>query len=126
MRRDRLHRPASASRSGVRMSVYAGVVVVACGGAYWMMRSHDSTGIPVVTADARPIRIRPVDPGGLNVNQTGNFVFSGDPTDKSTRLAAPAEAPDTSALRASERIRVKAIKPAGDRLTGPLAASTDG
>jgi hypothetical protein len=119
MRRERLHRPASSSGVGIKMGIYAGIGIVACCTAYWALRGHDGTSIPVVTADARPIRVRPADPGGLNVNQTGNFVFSGDPDDSQARLAPPAEAPNTKALRASEKIRAKTVKPNGDHLSEP-------
>jgi hypothetical protein len=108
------------------MGVYAGVVVVACGVGYLGLHGHGSAGIPIVMADARPIRIRPVDPGGLSVNQTGNFVFSGDTVDSQTRLAAPAEAPNTNALRASERVRPKGIKTIGDHLSEAAGAASDG
>lgn len=108
------------------MGVYAGIGILACGAAYWAFRGHDSTSIPIVTADARPIRVRPVDPGGMNVNQTGNFVFSGDPDDSQARLAPPAEAPNTKALRASERTRAKSAKPTDDHLSDSVHAGADG
>ncbi len=96
------------------MGFYAGLGLVACGAAYWALRGHESNAIPVVTADARPIRVRPADPGGLNVNVTGNFVFSGDSDDSESRLAPPPEAPNTKALKDSEKVRAKPARPAGD------------
>lgn len=126
MRRDRLRRPTSASGNGRRLGIFAGGLIVAFGIGYWTLHTRGGDTVPVVTADARPVRVRPADPGGLNVNQIGNFVFSGDADDSESRLAAPPEAPNTNALRASEKIRPKSTKPAGDHLSATAGSDTDG
>jgi len=58
--------------------------------------------IPVVAADTSPIRIKPVNPGGLKVDAAENDVFSGGTDTGNARLAPAAEMPDTKALRAAE------------------------
>jgi hypothetical protein len=100
------------------MGLYAGCLVVACGAGYWILRPSGGDAIPVVTADARPVRVRPENPGGLNVNQAENFILSGDVDDSTSSLGAPPEAPNTKALRASENVRSKNAKPASDNLRG--------
>ena len=126
MRRDRLHRPASAAGNGRRMGIFAGGLIVACGVGYWTLQPRGGDTVPVVTADARPVRVRPADPGGLNVSQVGNFVFSGDSDDGESSLAAPPEAPNTNALRASERSHSKGTKPKGDHPSETSGSDTDG
>jgi hypothetical protein len=62
----------------------------------------------------------------MSVNQAENFILSGDVDDSESRLAAPPEAPNTKALRASENARSKSVKPAGNRLVAPPASDSDG
>ncbi|HVY14356.1 MAG TPA: hypothetical protein VHB27_03950 [Rhodopila sp.] len=124
MRRDRLYRPArTTSGQGIKRVGYACAGVVALGAGYWLLHGKGSDAIPVVTADASPIRVRPADPGGMNVNQIGNLVFDGSDDDTQTHLSAPAEMPDTAALHASEKLHVKTSKPSADHLPG---SDTDG
>ena len=108
------------------MGLYAGCLIVVCGAGYWLLHPSAGDAIPVVTADSRPVRVRPVNPGGLNVNQAENFILSGDSDDSDSRLGAPPEAPNTKALRASEKLRSKATKPTGDHLSATAGNDSDG
>lgn len=67
-----------------------------------------STEVPVITADTRPIRIKPENPGGMKIDGAENDVFSGGADNKNARLAAGAETPDTKALSADEAPRPRA------------------
>jgi hypothetical protein len=68
-------------------------------------------GVPVVEADPRPIREKPLNPGGMKVDGADNDVFSGGGDTQNARLAAPAEEPDTKALRAEAHIVPAIEKP---------------
>jgi septal ring-binding cell division protein DamX len=84
-----------------RMALFAGgigtVLVVLI--AISALTSHRSGEVPVITADTRPIRVKPVDPGGLKVNAAENDVFSGGSDTRNAKLGPMAENPDTKALR---------------------------
>ena len=76
-----------------------GLVLVAGMGAWSLMGRH-STGIPVIEADSRPIRVKPENPGGMQVIGANEQIM-GDGTDAGTDKMGPtAEAPDPQALRA--------------------------
>ncbi|HEY4173919.1 MAG TPA: SPOR domain-containing protein [Rhodopila sp.] len=60
---------------------------------------HHSEGVPVVTADNTPVRVKPANPGGLKVDGAENDVFSGGSDMANAKLAATSESPDTKALR---------------------------
>lgn len=62
---------------------------------------HRSTQVPVVTADARPIRVKPDNPGGMQIDGSENDVFSVGAEDGKSRLAAVAETPDLNGMRAT-------------------------
>jgi hypothetical protein len=55
--------------------------------------------VPVVTADTRPIREKPVNPGGMKIDGAENDVFSGKSDNAEAKLAPLSENPDTQALR---------------------------
>jgi hypothetical protein len=80
--------------------------LIAAGGlvAWGVSRMGDGT-IPVVQADARPVKIRPDDRGGLRVANQDEIIFErrtpGQAFDASGRLAPAAEAPNLDALRAA-------------------------
>jgi hypothetical protein len=120
-----MHRPTRSGGGGKKLGLYACCLVVAGGSGYWLLHSSHGDAIPVVTADASPVRVRPANPGGLNVNQAENFILSGDSNDSDSRLAAPPEAPNTKALRASEKIRPKSAKPTDDHLSTAAGNGSD-
>jgi hypothetical protein len=84
-----------------RLVVFAAglaVVLLALIGASTLL-SHRSTEIPVVTADPRPIKVKPENPGGMKIDGAENDVFSGGSDTANARLAPPPENPDAKALR---------------------------
>jgi hypothetical protein len=64
-----------------------------------MFSGRHSGEVPVVTADGRPIREKPANPGGMKVDGADNDVFSGGADTGNARLAAAPEAPNAQALR---------------------------
>jgi hypothetical protein len=84
-----------------RLMMFAGgvgtVLVVLIGLS--AMIGHHSEGIPVVTADTSPIRVKPANPGGMKIDGAENDVFSGGSDMANARLAPTSESPDTKALR---------------------------
>jgi cell division septation protein DedD len=92
---------ASANPDAKRLALFAGGVGVALicliGGA--TLVSHRSATVPVITADSRPIRVRPENPGGMQIDGAENDVFSGGANTAEAKLAPAAEAPDPNGLR---------------------------
>jgi hypothetical protein len=76
-----------------------GILLVAVGG--WTMLNHHSHGVPVVQADSGPLRVKPTNPGGLQVAGAGNEIFSGGSDTDVEKLAPPPETPDPLGLRGS-------------------------
>ncbi len=74
-----------------------GAVLVVLIGASALMGRH-SGEIPVVTADSRPVREKPANPGGMKIDGAENDVFSGGSDTQNARLAPAPEIPDNKAL----------------------------
>jgi hypothetical protein len=96
--------------------IVAGAVVVA-GGAN-MMRHRSAGEVPVVQADNRPIRVKPENPGGLQVAGVGNDIFSGGNDTDGSKLAPPPEVPNPKALMPP------AAPPVAASVASPMAAPT--
>jgi cell division septation protein DedD len=75
-----------------------GAVLVVLIGASALIGRHSNV-IPVVTADDRPIRVKPDNPGGMKIDGAENDVFSGGSDTTNAKLAPASENPDTKALR---------------------------
>jgi hypothetical protein len=75
-----------------------GTLLVVVGG--WSAIGHRSGSVPVVQADSRPIRVKPDNPGGMQVAGANEDILSGDPDTNSGKLAPPPEAPNPQAMRA--------------------------
>ncbi len=85
-----------------RMAVIAGAVVlvgaiVIAGYSYLGRRPH---AVPVIEADSRPIRVRPDNPGGMQVAGADEQIMGGAGSDRADAMAPPPEAPQLGALRA--------------------------
>jgi hypothetical protein len=76
--------------------IIAGAVVVAGGSS--LIRHRSAGEVPVVQADSRPIRVKPENPGGLQVAGVGNDIFSGGNDTDGSKLAPPPEVPNPKAL----------------------------
>jgi hypothetical protein len=85
-----------------RLAVIAGglgvVLVVVVGG--WEVIGHRSDTVPVVQADNRPIRVKPDNPGGMQVAGANEDILSGGTEPSAGKLAPLPEAPAPQALRA--------------------------
>src|SRR6185437_16242994 len=94
------------------------------------MLGHRTHGVPIVQADAGPVRVKPVNPGGLQVAAAGNEIFSGGSDTTVGKLAPPPETPDLQALRAppppppvhkpAEAPVAAAIPPAAPKAAAPV------
>lgn len=84
-----------------RMALFAGGIgtVLAVLIGISTLTGRHSGEIPVVSADARPVRVKPADPGGMKIDAAENDVFSGGSDTAKARLGPVAETPDTAALR---------------------------
>jgi hypothetical protein len=78
-----------------------GGFLIAVGGG-WHMMSHHHGGVPVVQADPGPMRVKPVNPGGMQVAGANNDIFSGGSDTADAKLAPPPQTPDPQALQAME------------------------
>jgi hypothetical protein len=84
-----------------RLALIAGglgaTLLVVVGG--WELIGHRSTAVPVVQADSRPIKVKPDNPGGLQVAGADEDILSGAAASKEGKLAPAPEAPAPQALR---------------------------
>jgi hypothetical protein len=74
-----------------------GVLVLLIGG--WQLAGHHGGGVPVVQADTRPMRVKPDNPGGMQVSGQDDAILGGK-TDAKAALAPAPEAPAPQALKA--------------------------
>ena len=93
----RMDRPARGLDAGtVRLLVFAGaallVLLFAVGTWAWVGRKP--AGVPVIEADSRPLRVKPENPGGMQI------AGADEPDDAAPNLAPAPEAPAPLALRA--------------------------
>jgi hypothetical protein len=77
--------------------------------------------VPVVSADPRPIREKPANPGGMKIDGAENDVFSGGSDTSNAKLAPAPESPNTTALRTDAAPAV-ADAPAPAALVAPAPA----
>jgi hypothetical protein len=95
-----------------------GVLVVLIGLS--ALIGHHSEGVPVITADTGPIRVKPANPGGMKIDGAENDVFSGGSDMANARLAPTSESPDTKALRTATVLPPPAeARPAPAAITPP-------
>jgi hypothetical protein len=75
-----------------------GALVLVVGG--WSMLSHQRTAVPVVQAESGPIRVKPANPGGMQIAGANDDILSGGVSSSGDDKLAPApEKPDPQALR---------------------------
>jgi hypothetical protein len=85
-----------------RLALIAGGLGVALVGVVggWEFVGHRTTTVPVVQADNRPVRVKPDNPGGMQVAGANEDILSGGAESSTGKLAPPPEAPAPDALRA--------------------------
>ncbi len=95
-------RPAGIDPATRRLSMIAatigGALVVLVG--VWSMVGGGSGGVPVVPPPPGPMRVKPANPGGMQVTGAADRILGGGSgTATSAALAPPPETPDLSALQ---------------------------
>ena len=79
-----------------------GTLLLLVGG--WSLTGRHHGGVPVVEANSRPLKVKPENPGGLQVAGQDESILSGNSTSNSQATLAPApEVPALSALKAQEQ-----------------------
>ncbi len=79
----------------------AGVVVLGLGVGGYTMLGRRSHGVPVIEADSRPLRVKPDNPGGMQVVGAEEQIMGGAGTGSQADAMAPApEVPEPQMLRA--------------------------
>jgi hypothetical protein len=70
-----------------------GLVLVAGMGSWSLMNRHRG-GVPVIEADSRPLRVKPTDPGGMQVVGANEQIMGGAGGAETDAMAPAPEAPD--------------------------------
>jgi hypothetical protein len=103
-----------------------GLLVVLVGAS--ALVGHHNGQVPVITADANPVREKPPNPGGMKIDGAENDVFSGGSDTDNAKLAPAAEIPNTKALRTAETqpesAATKAVAPPVPRTVPESAAES--
>jgi hypothetical protein len=116
-------RPGGMDANTKRLAIIAGGI----GGALlllvgiWSAMAPRHAGIPVIEADARPLREKPLNKGGLTV--IGADESGLGPDDGKTTVAPPPEVPALAALKATPSAPSQPSAPSAQATTGTTAAS---
>ena len=79
-----------------------GALALLIGG--WEVAGHRHHGVPVVEADAGPVKVKPDNPGGMKIAGQNEDILSGAADDAGkAAMAPPPETPDPKALKAAEK-----------------------
>ena len=93
-----------------------GLLLIGMGG--WAMMGRRPATVPVIEADSRPLRVKPENPGGMQIAGADEV----EANDSNNRMAPSAEAPAPQALRAQMQQGVAATASAGV-VAGPAAVA---
>ncbi len=63
------------------------------------LKGHGERPVPVVEADTRPLRVKPENPGGMQIAGANDEIMSGDAGTEADKLLPPPEVPMPEALR---------------------------
>lgn len=85
----------------IRLAIIAGGILAGVGVAYLGLSMFHRRGgeVPVIQADERPIRVKPENPGGMQIAGAGSEMFSGGSDTNGSKLAPAPETPNAQALR---------------------------
>ncbi len=114
-------RPAGRSEPGMRWAMLGaaglgGLLLLGMGG--WAMMGRRPVAVPVIEADSRPLRVKPDNPGGMQIAAADEL---GDGVRGSERMAPAAELPAPQALRAQMGQTAPAANPAPSPVIEPAA-----
>jgi hypothetical protein len=95
-----------------RLAIFASVIGTALLGlvAAWAFTGHHRGGVPVIEAASGPVKVKPANPGGLQVPGANDEILSGGGDGKETVAPGP-EAPAPQALQAQEQAAAQAAAP---------------
>lgn len=114
-------RPAGMDPGVKRLLLIAGGVgalLLAAGAGGWMVMSRRPAVVPVIEADQRPLRVKPENPGGMQVAGAEEQIM-GSQDARSDGMAPAPEAPAPQALRA----QLQAGRPAAPPQASPSSAA---
>ncbi len=85
-----------------RMALIAGgaAAVLGVGVAGYSLIAHRPHGVPVIEADSRPLRVKPDNPGGMQVAGAEEQIMGGSGGSQADAMAPAPEAPQPQVLRA--------------------------
>jgi hypothetical protein len=86
----------------------------------WSSVGQHGGQVPVVQADSRPVRVKPANPGGMQIPGLGADTGSGDSVASADKLAPAPETPDPQALASQVRPAAPAATQTGP--TPPVVA----
>jgi hypothetical protein len=86
----------------------------------WSAVGHHSGPVPVIQADSKPVRVKPANPGGMQIAGLSSDTGSGDASSATDRLAPAPETPDPQAL--ARQIPPPAPQAAAPSATAQVAA----
>lgn len=102
-----------------------GVLIVVIG--LWSMLGGRTSGVPVVTAPTSAMRVKPANPGGMQVAGTTTPILTGNQPSGTATLAPAPETPDLSALQSPPPAPVAtptSAMPAAPAAAGATPAAT--
>jgi hypothetical protein len=88
-----------------------GLSLVATIGAWHFISKHRTHDVPVVEADGRPLRVKPDNPGGMQVPGQDETIVGGGSASDVESLAPTPEPPAPQALRDSQAGAAKPTQP---------------
>ena len=85
-----------------RMGVLAGGVVgmLLLGYGAYSLVGHGQRAVPVIEADSRPVRVKPDNPGGMQIAGAEEQIMGGSGTGQADAMAPPPEIPEPQVLQA--------------------------
>ncbi len=96
-------RAAEARRMMVAVGGVGAVLLLCVGGYYAATGGGGSGGVPIIQPQPGPIKVKPADPGGLQVSAQTSALLGGNGSGADANLAPAPEAPDPAALAAAAK-----------------------